>query len=340
MASKLLSAAIDDYLNYRRVAYKKATVQASETSLRQFLAVTGNIQTKNLVPRHAERFQSSMMVAGSKPATINSRMSQLSAFNKWMVANKLAPAQFTTTTRTIPDPRKPRLRVPASEFGHLLDAADRPDRRIAIALGLFLFLRASELQTLRVGDVSLQEGIVAVTIHKTNDWDEMPICAELDAELRRWFIAYQRDIGRPLEPDDFLVPGRRHFFPWADPDAPGRYDPSRMMLRPFQHVQAILEKAGYPIGLDGKSGREGMHTLRRSGARALYDGLTSGLIGDAAARDDALRQVMTMLHHSSVQITERYIGLERDRQKRDLTVRGKSFLPQTGANVIPLRRES
>src|SRR5574337_778288 len=339
MASKLLSDAITDYLNYRRAAYRKNTVHASETSLRQFLAFTGNIQTKSLTPRHAERFQMQLMGAGHKPATVNSRMSQVSAFGNWAVANRLIPTQFTTTTRTIPIPKTPRLRVPARDFQRLLDSAERPDRRIAVALGLFLFVRSSEMQTLRVGNVDLQEGTVAVTVHKTNDWDEMPICAELDAELRRWFIYYAEDLGRPLEPGDFLVPGRKHFFPWADPNAPGKYDPHRMMLRPFQHIQPILEAAGYKLDMEGKSGREGMHTLRRSGARALYDALVDGVIGDPTARDDALRQVMTMLHHASVQTTERYIGLERDRQKRDITIKGQSFLPRPGENVVKLRRE-
>ena len=334
--SQQLSDSIESYLTYRRTAFTKGTYLASDQSLRQFLAVVGNIQTKSLMPRHAERFQSSLLSAGKKPATVNSRMSQVSKFSQWAVANRLCPAHFVGTVRTIPVPRKAKLRVPAHDFIRLLETADRPDRRMVIALGLFLFLRGGEIKTLRVGDVDLDMGIVNVVIHKTNDWDEMPVCQELDEELRRWFIAYAHDIGRPLHASDYLIPAHHRFPGWLPRPESGNYQPEKMVLRPFQHVQVILDKAGYPITEAGKKSGEGVHTLRRSGARALYDALVEGRIGDPSARDDALRQVMSMLHHSSISITEHYIGLERDRQRRDKTLRGTSFLPETSPNVVTL----
>lgn len=336
--SQLLSDAVESYLTYRKVAFSPATALASDQTLRQFLSIVGNIQTKGLMPRHAERFQSSLLSAGKKPATVNNRMSQLSAFSRWAVANRMIPAHFVGTVRTIPVPRKAKLRVPPLEFQRLLDLAERPDRRIVIALGLFLFLRGGEIRTLKVADVDLDQGIVNVVIHKTNDWDEMPVCLELDEELRRWFIAYAADIGRPLKGTDYLVPAHHRFPGWLERPVSGNYQPDKMMLRPFQHVQVILEKAGYPVTEAGKKSGEGVHTLRRSGARALYDALVDGRLGDPAARDDALRQVMTMLHHSSVSITEGYIGLERDRQKRDKTIKGVRFLPTTEhTNVVSLK---
>jgi integrase len=284
------------------------------------------------VPRHAEKFQTQLMVAGRKPATINNRLDMLSSFSRWLVANQMCPAHFTATVRTVPVPKRARLRIPVTEFQRLLDMTDRPDRRIAVALGLFLFVRSGEMQTLRVGDVDLQQGTVSVVVHKTNDFDEMPICAELDVELRQWLMVYAHDIGRPLHPGDYLVPGSANRPGWMERPEVGNYRPDRIMRKPFAHIQPALKACGYEV----RAG-EGMHTLRRSGARALYDALVEGRIGDPAARDDALRQVMTMLHHASVQTTEHYIGLERDRQKRDLTIKGKSFLPKF-ENVTELRR--
>ena len=338
--SKLLSDVIDDYCTYRRATMAKGTALATEQSLRQFLAVVGNIQTKSLEPKHAERFQTTMLVAGKKPATVNNRMSQLSAFSKWATAHRLVSTSFTGTTRMIPVPPKAKLRVAVSDFQRLLDAADRPDRRITVALGLYLFLRGGEMKTLRVGDVRLDEGLIDVVIHKTNQMDEMPICWELDQEIRRWFVAYAEDIGRPIHRDDFLIPAHRRFPGWLERPLTGNYQPDRMVLRPYHHVQCILDAAGYPVTEQGKKSGEGVHTLRRSGARALYDALVDGRLGDASARDDALRQVMTMLHHSSITITELYIGLERDRQKRDRTIKGVRFLPQAAENVLELRKVS
>jgi integrase len=240
----------------------------------------------------------------------------------------------------IPVPRKAKLRIPVTDFARLLDSADRPDRRIILALGLFLFLRGGEIRTLKVGDVRLDQGEVDVVIHKTNDIDEMPIPYELDQELRRWFIAYAEDIGRPLRHDDYLVPAHRQFPGWLPRPETGNFQPERGVLRPFAHIQLILDKAGYPlVNGDGTKAREGVHTLRRSGARAMFDALVEGRIGDPMARDDALRQVMAALHHSSMTISEHYIGLEADRMKRNRTMKGVRFLPEAG-NVIELRKVS
>jgi integrase len=336
--SRLLSDALDDYLVYRRTAFKRGTALASEQSLKQFLSVVGNIQTRTLAPRHAERFQSWLLTSGKKPNTVNGRMSQLSAFSKWLVAHRLVPTNFCGTVRIVPVPRRPRLRVAATDFQRLLDTANRPDRRLVIALGLFLFLRSGEIRTLRVGDVDLDAGILHVTVHKgTEQVDEMPICYELDQELRRWFVTYAADIRRPLHAADVLVPAQIRRPGWMGQTPDGNYRPERMMLRPYDAVRATLAAAGYPVMEDGKKAGEGVHTLRRSGARAMYDAMVDGRLGDSYARDDALRQVMTMLHHSSVTITEHYIGLERDRARRDQTIRGARMIPLPADNVISLK---
>ena len=339
--SLLLGDVIDRHLNYVRGSYTRNTAHASEQTLRQFLSTTGNVQAKGLAPRHAERFQSQLLQQGMKPNTVNSRMSRLSAFSKWAVANRYIKAPIVTTVRTIPVPARPRLRVPATEFATLLEHAERPDHRITVALGLYMFLRAGEITTLRVRDVDLDEGTVSVVVHKTNDWDDMPICYELDQELRRWFVEYAKDLGRPLKGTDFLLPAHRGFTGWHGRPETGNFDPERSVQRPFHHVQRVLEKAGYPIIEDGKSNGEGCHTLRRSGARVLYDALIEGRIGgDLAARDDALRQVMSSLHHKSIQTTEHYIGLERDRQKRDKSIKGVRLLPELATGVTSIRREA
>lgn len=337
--SKLLSDTIDMYLRYRKTAYTVSTARSSEQTLRQFLSVVGNVQSKGLSPRHAERFQSRLLQEGKKPNTVNQRMSQLAAFSKWAVANRYAPAHFVATVRTIPVPRASRLRIPATDFARVLDCADRPDQRATVALGLFMFLRSGEIRSLKVGDVDLEQGLISVTIHKTNDWDEMPIFHELDQELRRWFIAYQQDIGRPLRSGDYLIPAHKQYSTWRGRPASGNFRPEKWTFRPFEHVQAVLDKAGYAVRTDdGHKNGEGVHTLRRSGARALYDALVDGRLGGSLARDDALRQVMTALHHKSIATTQLYIGIEADRVKRDRTMKGMRFLPEVASNVTELRK--
>lgn len=78
----------------------------------------------------------------------------------------------------------------------------------------------------------------------------------------------------------------------------------------------------------GSSLSEGVHTLRRSGARALYDRLVS------EGYDGAMRTVQSMLHHSSIQTTEHYLGIHLDKKRRDDVVRGKHLFPTSTENVV------
>jgi hypothetical protein len=65
---------------------------------------------------------------------------------------------------------------------------------------------------------------------------------------------------------------------------------------------------------------EGCHTLRRSGARALFDDLV-----ERGGYDGVLRHVSAMLHHKSTLMTERYLGLDVDVKKRNDLIRGKKM---------------
>ncbi len=189
------------------------------------------------------------------------------------------------------------------------------------------------MSSLRLSDVNLDGGEIRVEIHKTKDLDHMPICAELDAELRRWLSVYESRCA-PLRGEMYLVPARS----WG---ARSRHDETGQFLkgldydtlapmRPAQRLEEIakgsLEAIAFPTrNPDGTSRGEGIHTLRRSGARALFDQLA----GDGY--DGALQEVKTWLHHANATMTEHYLGLQAERRKRDLRVKGqKMFVSQTG----------
>lgn len=163
----------------------------------------------------------------------------------------------------------------------------------------------------------------------------MPICAELDAELRLWLTRYAEQVG-PLRPNHFLLP-RRQSVGTVHNDA-GRIVGHEMTYFPEDRVRSlgrvvrpVLEQAGFPV-VDhaGRSAGEGAHTLRRSGARALFDQWANH------GYDNALRMVQSMLHHSSIAQTERYIGVTADRRSRDELLRGKPMFPIDNNNVVRL----
>lgn len=327
----MLSDAIQEFLTYRRSAgYEANTVQVNARSLSKLLALIGNIQVRHLEAHHGEIFQAHLMGKGYKPNTVNSHLTSLHSFTKWLRSRRYIgggsdPTANTRFVRAVPEPKQ---RIEAKEFDRYLDACPKPHERIVNALGLYLFLRASEIQTLRVGDVDLERGEIYVRIQKSKVADTMPICQELDAELRRWLTWYAEDIQQPLTDDMFLVPARRRPIVRNDTGRGGCYTvershhncvPHRPCMRLSRYVQRSLTAFGIRIRDDqGKSLREGVHTLRRSGARALFDELV-----DRGSYDGVLRYVSAMLHHKSTIMTERYLGLDVDVKKRNDLLRGR-----------------
>lgn len=230
--------------------------------------------------------------------TVNVRQSHMTGYLSWLEARGHHPTAKQLTEgywRRKAMPRE-RLRVPLHRFNELLDATTHPGDRLLIALGLFLMLRQSEITDLRISDVDFQQGLLTVRVHKTKQLDHMPICTELEVELRRYLNWYQQ------VPDAFLVPSK--------------VNPMGRRSRPHEPVKKALAALGFDV-----SYREGTHTLRRSGARALFDELA------ADGYDGALRTVQAMLHHASSQMTETYLGVSADRRSRDDRFMGQRMYP-------------
>lgn len=357
MAAKTLSEAIDEYVGSRTKQYSESTIEMRRRALSIFLRETGNISVRHLDARHGEAFQEYLLAKGSsrskegyQPATVNLYMSILSGFCKWCQHRKYIPLTNNpmATIRTVTATPKVRYQVPAADFPRLLDHARTPHDRIVTALGLYLFLRQSEVVALRVGNVNLDAGTVTVTVSKTKGVFTMPISEELDAELRRWLTWYANDVRDehgPLQPTWFLVPRRHRPLMINDgsgfkagqavfPET-GNCRPELPLLNAYRYAQRPLQRFGVPMhGLDGTSNMEGVHTLRRSGARALFDRLVEQKEGDGA-----LKKVAAMLHHKHTQMTQHYLGITADENELMDLLRGKPMFPQvTSANVVPLHK--
>jgi len=263
--------------------------------------------------------------------TTNLTVAELRGFFKWCEQQGHIPYGSSPMRhrRAYAEARHERMRVPADQFAGLIDSAQNPRDRIVVALGLYLLLRAGEIALLRVRDVNLADFTISVLVPKSAKSDTMPICHELASELQLWLNVYENGIHRQLRGDDYLVPAmlppsleaRGDHGKWVMVQY-DQYVPSRPYSTPHKAVQGALALSGYAThDPDGTTKREGVHTLRRSAARALFDRLSVDGI------DSALRIVQSMLHHSSVSTTERYIGLDGDRAKRDSILRGERMFP-------------
>jgi integrase len=327
----MLSDAIQEFLVYRKGAgFADNTILINKRALSKLLALVGNIQVRHLEARHGEQYQAFLMAKGYMPNTVNAYLTAMSALVKWLRSRRYlgAGSDPMANVRAVKGLPEPRQRLERHEFPYFLEEADTPYGRVVLALGLFLFLRASEISALKVGDVNLDTGEVVVRVQKTKELDVMPISLELERELRRYLTWYQYDTLAPLKPDMYLVPQMRRLPMANDGSGPGggyliprehgNAVPYEKNRRPHRYVKKALAAFGIPLrGDDGKSLREGCHTLRRSGARALFDELV-----ESGSYDGVLRLVSAMLHHKSVQTTERYLGLNVDVKKRNDLLRG------------------
>ena len=329
--ANMLSDVIDEYLVARRSAgYRPNTVRNDDFNLHQLLEVVGNIQVKNVTYRHIDSFMSEGAGRGLSASTLNLRLAAVSGFFRFCVQRRYVAAANDPTANRRPykSAKRTRMRVPVVDFARLLDAAPDPRDRIVVALGLYLLLRESEIRLLRIRDVNLAAGSMDVLVVKSAKADTMPICTELDAELRRWMTYYAEHTPRSLKPNDALVPAWERAQIQRQADGlyrvaqSVRFMPDRPYSTPHRSVQAALVGAGFVThDADGKSLREGVHTLRRSAARARFDALSEMGV------DRALRHVQAMLHHSQVSTTELYIGLDADRTARDTMLRGEVMFP-------------
>lgn len=321
----------------------KNTMRNERSSLDRLLAEVGPVQVRHLTERHVDAFLAAMQARGHSAGTMNIHLQTLRNFFNFCTRRgylKTSPVEHRRKYRSVP---RQRLRVPAEKFPALLENAGHPRDRILVATGLFLWLRSSEAVNLTVGDVNLSDGEITVRIYKTKQLDVMPISYEYDQELRRWLAFYAADLGEPLRPDMYLIPSKSR--PRDKDPVTGQFlsIPGEPHLRPYARmtntaliVKNILTRSGYPVRDDGgRSTMEGMHTLRRSGARARFDFLVS------QGYDGAIKEVQAGLHHASVQTTERYIGIDLDAQRRYVNIKGNLlygdiFKPQSGGNVVYL----
>lgn len=318
-----LFEAVERYLDQRRTNYAKTTYENDMSVLNRFAKATGNIQMRNLTHEHVDKWFLSIQTTVKEASSLNNYRKRLNLFFLYSARagwTRGGDPLINVKVRRIM--RRKRLQLPPDVLVSLLDLAETARDRAFLATAMNTALRASELVALRVGDVDLRNGRLAVTITKTAEEDEMPMTLELQNELRRWLAIYSNDIGQPLQSAMALFPARtgprftyrEHEGRAVRSTRPASWVPTRPMGGPSLVIQEVLRKAGYPTK------GEGVHTIRRSVARAYFDQET------ALGYDGALRSTQALLHHADGSTTEGYLGLSHETKRRDQILLGKSFL--------------
>ncbi len=342
-----LSEAVEEYLRYRLAkGMARTTVTNEGYVLRRFVAWYGDRQMRSMSPqRVAEWFygeqglraehqtRDGSVRAPVQNSTHNYYRSRLNTFCIFALKRGWLKTDLLDEVDILKEPVRLRQRPDAAGLNDMIDAASCDRDRALISTLIHTALRRNEVLSLRVRDVDLGTGSIYVYISKSAVEDHMPITATLDLELRRWLRSYAVDLGRPLGLDDHMFPARQtRGYRWrTEPTgervqyrAPDTWATIRPMAHPERVVKAALAATGRPTL------NEGTHTLRRAAARAMFDQYS------ANGYDSALRVVSAWLHHKNSTTTERYLGLDVERKRRDDWLRGGDFLAPRSAVIIPL----
>lgn len=331
--------AVDEYMELR-ADLAGSTRRAYVACLGHFARGVGrDLNIRSLSPRHVESYFLTAPLARTKmvgPRTFNKERVIVGTFLSFCASRAWVGQHLMANVRMQKVPQKQRLRLSPKEMMDCLDIQYHPRDRMIIALGLNTALRASEIVSLKIADVDLEQGWLYTTMHKNGKVDTFPINADLDAELRRWLKWYAENVGNLLS-HYYLVPARKpaqirqqEGGRWrADAEGTVGVNPTRSC---FNGIRQPIHRALDHLGLPTKG--EGLHTLRRSVARAYYDKIAS------EGEQDPLRVTQQLLNHASALTTESYLGVERERTRRDESLRGKPFLSAliTDDNVVPLRK--
>ena len=329
-----ISEGTEEYLAHLKAkGLELGTVKTHAQPLRKALTLWGDMYVHNVRPEHVDLFFNTF---DYMPKTRNLYLGNLRLFFAYGRRHNWIPKDYDPTEgwRMLKVPRKEMPRIGVEQFVPLLQAAQDPRDRAVVALGLFTFCRASEIQTLRVRDLDFKANTVQIFRWKTKEADTMPLVSELKTEMLRWFRQYESEAGG-LNPDWYLCPARGPL-PMGHNHALGRLAPTgeSAPIRPefrMSHPYRAVQRPLRAIGVTEKG--TGGHVLRRSGARALFDRLRY------EGYDGALMRVSSMLGHSSTKITEHYLSLGSERTQRNELLGGKPMFPDIvdAGEVVNLR---
>lgn len=318
--------AVEKYLALRKRKFAHDTWVNDRSQLNRFADAIGRgRQMHTLTTDEVEAF----FFTGERPlcdqmtaSSFNKVRSRVSTWLDFCRRRGMIDADLMGEIDPLPVIKRDRLRLSPVELVDLPDFATTPRDRCLIVLAANTALRASEITSLRIRDVDLANGWLRVSIHKSRLQDVMPITTELDGALRQWLTHYMDDAG-PLQSEWFLLPSRlpgKNRYTRTDGVLEATYlhgplVPNRSIGKPALIVQRALRASGTVI-----EPGEGLHTVRRSVARAFFDSnVTRGY-------DSALRATSALLHHSATHVTENYLGLATEKLHRDDVLRGRPFL--------------
>lgn len=195
--------------------------------------------------------------------------------------------------------QRPKLWLTMDQMQNIWENEAEPYWRGMFAFLALTCVRTNEMQQMHIADVT--DEFIVINRPKVHKFDDrIPVRGMLKPELQRYLFWYAGHIGRPLEPDDYL-------FPLC---YTGQLQTSMRVRNPkaprgvtFKRIRKMI-LPNVPEGTPAAQlSAVGCHTLRRSGALALYRKLL------AAGYSNAIEIVSALLGHDKISTTQEYLGL-------------------------------
>ena len=198
--------------------------------------------------------------------------SVIRAFWAWAEEESLVPFSPAARLRRPRAPRTIAPLLPADARPRLLSIAKQPRDRLAIFCLLQLGLRRGELAGIRVRDFDVQRGILRV-YGKGQKERLLPLRGPIVAELTLFLASDLPHVGRPPEPDDFLLYPTKKLYAGRGPEGEQRRElrgepkkrPSPQAVHRWWY--RLLQAAGF-VGQGVTSGLN-MHLARHTFATEL-----------------------------------------------------------------------
>lgn len=166
-------------------------------SLGLFRKSVGNVRTIDLDPRHIDQFLSER-AAGKSKATVAKHVRALNAFLEWCVKRQYMEANPLRLATSLPKRQHKRARPVITEdtLARLIELADTPDRKLAIALAMATGLDRGAIERLTADAINTDHWCISIKRQKTGERNVVPVPLSLVPELTRRIC--QTPSGQPL----------------------------------------------------------------------------------------------------------------------------------------------
>jgi integrase len=291
--------------------------------LRRFTKRVGDLNMSSVKPEHVEDFfygpGKTALVASCGLATQAKHRTTLKRFFDWCHRKGYCAldgeAMMSDIRKGGGNNKRNRYRMTRGQIRALMEAASNPRDRALTAFVANTGVRISEALAMTVRDVSFPKGELYVKLIKTNEEETLPLSLDLEEELRAYMTFYAESVG-PLKRHFFLFPAyHKNRFLNGGTVAPRNLNPTARITTSQRIIKGMAQRAGIEL-----EPGDAWHTIRRSFARIVFDDASE------AGHDTALRIAQAALNHASVKTTERYLGLEVERERYSAMMKGRRFL--------------